>query len=123
MLHTGTINGTLSIALSDSAALTALGLTGGVSQAATGSPPALTGKTLSIAATGGGTATNITFGTGAGQVSSLNQLNTALAGNNLQATIDPTGVITITTSNNAASSTIGAITGTPLRRPGSPSTG
>src|SRR5665213_936533 len=111
VLHTGTINGTLSIASSDSAALTALGLTGGVTQAATGSAPALTGTTLSIGATGGGTATNIVFGTGTGQVSSLNQLNTALAGDNLQATIDPTGVITITTSNNAASSTIGAITG------------
>jgi len=111
-LHTGTVNGVLSISSSDSAALTSLGLTGGVSQAATGAGPSLSGKTLSIAATGGGTATNITFGTGAGQVSSLNQLNTALAGDNLQATIDPTGVITLTTSNNAASSTIGAITGT-----------
>jgi hypothetical protein len=111
-LHTGTVNGVLSISSSDSAALTSLGLTGGVSQAATGAGPSLSGKTLSIAATGGGTATNITFGTGAGQVSSLNQLNTALAANNLQATIDPTGTITLTTSNNAASSTIGAITGT-----------
>ena len=45
-------------------------------------------------------------------MSSLNQLNAALATNNLQATIDPTGIITLTTSNNAASSTIGAITGT-----------
>ncbi len=112
VLHTGTVHGTLSISSSDSAALTSLGLTGGVSQAATGAGPALTGEVLSIASTGGGTATNITFGTGAGQVSSLNQLNNALAGNNLQATIDPTGVITLTTSNNAASSTIGAITGT-----------
>ena len=112
MLHTGTVHGTLSISSSNSAALTSLGLTGGVSQAATGAGPALTGEVLSIASTGGGTATNITFGTGAGQVSSLNQLNNALAANNLQATIDPTGVITLTTSNNAASSTIGAITGT-----------
>ncbi len=112
VLHTGTANGTLSISSSNAAALTALGLTGGVSQAATGSQQALTGETLNIAATGGGTATSITFGTGAGQVSSLNQLNTALAANNLQATIDTTGVITLTTSNNAASSTIGAITGT-----------
>jgi flagellin len=112
VLHTGTINGTLSISSSDSSALAALGLTGGVSQAATGSQNSLSGETLKIAATGGGTATNITFGTGAGQVSSLNQLNNALSANNLQATIDPTGVITLTTSNNAASSTIGAITGT-----------
>src|SRR5580692_11052890 len=112
VLHTGTINGTLSISSSDSSALAALGLTGGVSQAATGTQNGLSGETLKIAATGGGTATNITFGTGAGQVSSLNQLNNALSANNLQATIDPTGVITLTTSNNAASSTIGAITGT-----------
>jgi hypothetical protein len=112
VLHTGTANGTLSISSSNSAALTALGLTGGVTQAATGSQQSLANETLNIAATGGGTATSITFGTGAGQVSSLNQLNSALAANNLQATIDPSGVITLTTSNNAASSTIGAITGT-----------
>jgi flagellin len=111
-LHTGTINGTLSISSSNSTALTALGLSGGVTQAATGASPSLSGETLLIAATGGGTASSITFGTGAGQVSSLNQLNAALATNNLQATIDPAGIITLTTSNNAASSTIGAITGT-----------
>ena len=111
-LHTGTVHGTLSISSSNSSALTALGLSGGVTQAATGASPSLSGETLLIAATGGGTATSITFGTGAGQVSSLNQLNAALAANNLQATIDTTGIITLTTSNNAASSTIGAITGT-----------
>ncbi len=72
----------------------------------------LSGQTLSIASTGGGTATNITFGLGAGQVSNLNQLNAALAANNLQASIDTTGHINIITSNDAASSTIGAITGT-----------
>ena len=111
-LHTGT-TGPLTITSSNTAALAALGLsTAGVSQAPTGSAPSLSGKTLTIAATGGGTATSITFGTGAGQISTLNDLNTALAGNNLQATIDSTGVITVTTSNNAASSTIGAIGGT-----------
>jgi flagellin len=72
----------------------------------------LTGQTLTIAATGGGTATNITFGTTGSDVSTLNQLNAQLASNNLQATIDPSGVITITTSNNAASATIGVIDGT-----------
>ena len=65
--------------------LTALGLTAGTTQL---TPPALSGETLTIGATGGGTATSITFGTGAGQVSTLNQLNTALAANNLQASID-----------------------------------
>jgi flagellin len=68
------------------------------------------GSTLDIASTGGGAATNITFGTGAGQVSTLNGLNAALATNNLQASIGNTGAITITTTNDAASSTIGVIT-------------
>ena len=72
----------------------------------------LSGQTLSIASTGGGTATAITFGIGAGKVSSLNDLNNALAANNLQASIDTTGHINLITSNDAASSTIGAITGT-----------
>jgi flagellin-like hook-associated protein FlgL len=66
---------------------------------------------LTIASTGGGTPTNITFGTGAGQISTLNGLNAALAANNLQATISTTGVINIVTSNDAASSTIGTIAG------------
>jgi flagellin len=111
-LHTGTTNGTLTVASSNSTALAALGLGTGVTQAAGGSAAGLSGKILTIGATGGGTATNITFGTGAGQISSLNQLNSALAANNLQATIDTTGVISVTTSNNAASATIGAIGGT-----------
>jgi flagellin len=72
----------------------------------------LNGEVLTIGATGNGTPTNITFGTGLGQVSTLNQLNTALNANNLQATIDSTGVLSITTSNNAASATIGTIGGT-----------
>ena len=72
----------------------------------------LAGQTLSIAATGGGTATAITFGLGTGQVSTLNDLNTKLAANNLQATFDAaTGKINLTTSNDAASSTIGALSG------------
>jgi hypothetical protein len=112
VLHTGT-TADLSISSSNSAALTALGLSGGVTQARGGGATPLGGLTLTIAATGGGTATAITFGTGAGQVSSLNQLNAALVANNLQATIDSsTGKINITTSNDAASYTIGAITGT-----------
>jgi hypothetical protein len=72
----------------------------------------LAGQTLTIGATGGGTATSLTFGLGSGQISSLNALNTALAPNNLQATVDSsTGAINIVTSNNAASSTIGTIGG------------
>ena len=111
-LHTGTANASLTISSSDGAALSALGLGSSVTQAATGSALPLAGKSLLIAATGNGTPTNITFGTGAGQVSTLNQLNSALNANNLQATIDSTGVITIVTSNNASSSTIGTISGT-----------
>ena len=73
----------------------------------------LSGQTLTIAATGGGTATSITFGLGTGQVNSLNDLNTKLAANNLQASFDTSsGKISITTTNDAASATIGAIGGT-----------
>jgi len=71
----------------------------------------LAGQTLSIASTGGGTATALTFGIGSGKIASLNDLNAALAANNLQASVDTTGHINIVTSNDAASSTIGAITG------------
>jgi flagellin len=70
----------------------------------------LLGQALTINATGGGTQTNITFGFGAGQISTLNQLNTALAANNLQASIT-NGQINIVTTNDAASSTIGALSG------------
>ena len=71
----------------------------------------LAGQTLTVNATGGGTPTNITFGLGQGQVASLNDLNNALAANNLQASIDTSGHITLVTSNDAASSTIGTISG------------
>src|SRR6202021_2695589 len=67
--------------------------------------------------TTGTTATNIVFGTGTGEVSTLNELNTALAANDLQASINSTGQISITTTNNAASSTIGTITTTGTGNP------
>ncbi|MGY4307431.1 flagellin [Bradyrhizobium sp. USDA 4369] len=73
----------------------------------------LSGQTLTIGATGGGTATSVTFGLGTGQVNSLNDLNAKLAANNLQASFDTlTGKVSITTTNDAASATIGAIGGT-----------
>ncbi|MGD9838285.1 MAG: flagellin [Afipia sp.] len=72
----------------------------------------LNGTTLTIASTGGGTPTNITFGTGVGEVSTINQLNAALLPNNLQASIATNGAITITTANDAASSTVGTLGGT-----------
>ena len=64
------------------------------------------GDTLTIAATGGGTATSITFGAS----ESLTDLNTALAANNLTASLDSTNKLVITTTNDAASSTVGAVT-------------
>src|SRR3977135_144557 len=63
------------------------------------------GDVLPIAATGGGTATTITFGAS----ESLDQLNTALAANNLTASLDSSNKLVITTTNDDASSTIGAI--------------
>jgi flagellin-like hook-associated protein FlgL len=63
------------------------------------------GEILSIAATGGGTATAFTFGA----TTSLASLNTALAGNNLIASLDSSNDLVITTTNDVASSTIGAI--------------
>jgi len=72
---------------------------------------ALGGLTLTIPSVAGGPSTNITFGTGVGEVSTINQLNAALLPNNLQASIDSTGAITITTANDAASKTIGALGG------------
>src|SRR5450759_4329099 len=62
--------------------------------------------TLTIASTGGGTATSIVFGAS----ESLSQLNTALAANNLTASLDSANKLVITTTNDAASSTIGAVT-------------
>ena len=97
-------------------ALAKLGLTAATTARA---PPALSGETLTIGATGGGAATSITFGTGTGQVSTLNQLNASLAANNLQASIDSsTGKINIVTSNDAASSTIGTLGGTAVSTTG-----
>jgi flagellin len=89
--------------------LSSLGLTAGT----TALVGALSGLTLTIGATGGGTPTSITFGNGSGgTVKSLNDLNAALAPNNLQASVSATGVISIVTTNDAASATIGTIGGT-----------
>jgi flagellin len=108
VLSTGTTQN-LVIAAGGTSALTSFGLAAATTDL---TPPSLQGETLTIAATvTGGTATNITFGTGANQISTLNALNTALAANDLQATISTTGAINIVTSNDAASSTIGTIGG------------
>jgi len=63
------------------------------------------GDVLTIASTGGGTATSITFGAS----ESLDQLNVALAANNLSASLDSANKLVITTTNDAASSTIGVV--------------
>jgi flagellin-like hook-associated protein FlgL len=63
------------------------------------------GDVLTIASTGGGTATTITFGAS----ESLDQLNAALAANNLSASLDSANKLVITTTNDAASSTIGVV--------------
>jgi flagellin len=68
------------------------------------------GDTLTIAATGGGTATSITFGAS----ESLDQLNAALAANNVSASLNSAGKLVFTTTNDAASSTLGAVGGTAL---------
>jgi flagellin len=113
VLNTGTSQN-LVVAGGTGNALAALGLAAGTTNF---TPPPLTGQTLTIAATGGGRPTTITFGTGIGEVSTLNQLNTALAADNLQASINTTGQISLSTTNNAASSTIGAITTTGAGNP------
>jgi flagellin len=91
--------------------LASLGLTAAAATPTALGPPSLQGETLNIGSTAGGQATSITFGTNkaAGQISTLNDLNTALAANNLQASISPTGVLNIVTTNDAASSTLGGI--------------
>src|SRR3984957_18588531 len=107
----------LSISSSNTSVLASLGIGSGTATTtflrtqSSNSALAL-GATLSIAAVGTGTATNIVFGTAANQISNLNQLNTALAANNLQATVGDNGNLTIQTSNDNASQTIGAVSST-----------
>jgi flagellin len=96
-------------------ALSALGLTGNTGtgtsftagrSAAAGS---LSGKTLTFTSFNGGTAVNVTFGDGSnGTVKTLDQLNAALLANNLTSTVDSTGKLTISATNDYASSTLGS---------------
>jgi flagellin len=97
-------------------ALSVLGLTGatGTGTSFTAARAAgtggINGKTLTFTSFNGGTAVNVTFGDGTGgTVKTLDQLNAALQANNLQATVDSTGKLTITTSNDFASSTLGSV--------------
>jgi flagellin len=98
-------------------ALNALGLAGNTGTASvftaarTAGVGGISGKTLTFSAFNGGTAVNVTFGDGTnGTVKSLDQLNTALQANNLGATIDANGKLTIAASNDFASTTLGSAT-------------
>ncbi|RXH33684.1 flagellin, partial [Bradyrhizobium nanningense] len=114
-LHISTgANADLSITGSGNA-LSSLGLTGstGTGTAFTASRTAasggVSGKTLTFSSFNGGTAVNVTFGDGTnGTVKTLDQLNTALQANNLSATIDANGRLTVSATNDYASSTIGS---------------
>ncbi|MDO9426467.1 MAG: flagellar hook protein [Methylobacterium sp.] len=72
---------------------------------ANGSTADLNNKVLSVTVGSGATAktTALTFGTGAGQISTLDQLNDALGSANAQASIDGTGKLSISTNNDAGS--------------------
>jgi len=100
-LHTG-VNSDLTLS---GTALGKLGLTAGTTNR--------TGDTLTFASLGGGLATTVTFGDGTGgTVKSLNDLNNQLAGDNLSASIDSSGHITVSTSNDYASYALPAVGGT-----------
>ena len=97
-------------------ALSALGLTGNTGTGTnftagrSAAPGSLSGKTLTFTSFNGGTPVNVTFGDGSnGTVKTLDQLNAALLANNLSATIDSAGKLTITTTNDYASSTLGSV--------------
>jgi hypothetical protein len=115
VISTGTA-ADLSIRASNATLLGSLGIGTGTATTTLARTPSTNsnlaiGTVLDVAAVGAGTATSITFGTGAGQISDLNSLNTALAANNLQATLDASGTLTIQTNNDNASQQIGALTG------------
>ena len=118
VISTGTA-ADLSIFSNNANLLGALGIGNGLATTSLARTPSSTsnlavGTNLQIAAVGTtGTATNITFGTNAGQVHDLNGLNAALAANNLQATLDANGNLTIQTNNDNASQQILGIVGTP----------
>ena len=115
-LSTGTA-ADLSISGGTGNALSALGLNGptgnssSFNAARTAGVGGVNGKTLTFTSFNGGTPVNITFGDGTGgTVKTLDQLNAALQGDFLQATVDATGKLVITTSNDYASSTLGSFT-------------
>ena len=97
-------------------ALSALGLTGATGTdtsfvaTRTAGAGGINGKSLSFTSFNGGTAVDVTFGDGTGgTVKTLDQLNTKLQANNQTATIDSVGKLTISATNDYASSTLGSV--------------
>ena len=96
-------------------ALTVFGLAGntGTAQsfnaARTAGTGSISGKTMTFTSFNGGTAVNVTFGDGTGgTIKTLDQLNVALAANNMVATLDSNSKLTISAGNDYASSTLGS---------------
>jgi flagellin len=97
-------------------ALSVLGLTGATgtdtsfSAVRTAGAGGINGKTLTFSSFNSGAAVSVTFGDGTGgTVKTLDQLNTSLQANNLTATIDSGGKLTISATNDYASSTLGTV--------------
>ena len=97
-------------------ALSVLGLTGptgtdtNFTASRTAGTGGINGKTLTFTSFNGGTAVNVTFGDGTGgTVKTLDQLNTQLLANNQTATLDSGGKLTISATNDYASSTLGSV--------------
>jgi hypothetical protein len=114
-LSTG-VNADLSITGTGNA-LSAFGLSGNTGTATaftaarTSGVGGISGKTLTFSSFNGGTPVNVTFGDGTnGTVKTLDQLNAQLQANHLTATIDANGVLSVTTVNEYASSTLGSTT-------------
>ena len=81
----------------------------------------ISGTTLTFTSFNGGSPINLTFGDGTGgTIKTLDQLNAALQVNNLTATLDTSGKLTISASNDYASSTLGSVSagGATLRQCG-----
>ena len=114
-LSTGTV-ADLSISGGTGNALAVLGLNGptgnssSFNAARTAGVGGINGKTLTFTSFNLGTAVNVTFGDGTGgTVKTLDQLNATLQANNLAATLNSTGKLTISATNDYASSTLGSV--------------
>ncbi len=114
-LSTGTV-ADLSISGGTGNALSVLGLNGptgnssSFNAARAAGVGGINGKTLTFSSFNGGTAVNVTFGDGTGgTVKTLDQLNATLQANNLAATLDSIGKLTISSTNDYASSTLGSV--------------